>query len=340
MKIEKVKERKVRGFTLIELIAVLVIMAIIALIVTPLVMSIIRKARISADKRSIDAYGRSIELAIAGYLLDTGKFPTEVSQLTIEYSGSQVVCSTTQINSDSSVYLAGCTVAGRNVENYTYGSDKSPTYTAYTVGDQVTYNNVNYYVIKDSGAKESTVTLLKAEPLKVAEVNEYGAGHVNRYTGSSVGTAYDNNGYGGMAYYSSETCGWINNTWVETGCKNDYASSEIKYVVDAWKAAKAPAATEVRLISKDEIETERKEYDPCGGCGAVATGDIAKYNWMYNNNYWYWTNTPYTDSSSNVWSVTYDGLLGSNSVNNYNFFNGVVRPVITISKSVISNVGN
>ncbi len=110
---------KRNAFTLIELIGVLVIMAIIALIVTPLVMNIIRKARISADRRSIDAYGRSIELAIAGYLLDTGKFPTEVSQLTIEYSGNKVECSTTQINTDSSVYLAGCTVTGRNVENYT-----------------------------------------------------------------------------------------------------------------------------------------------------------------------------------------------------------------------------
>ena len=329
--------RKVRGFTLIELIAVLVIMAIIALIVTPLVMSIIRKARISADKRSVDAYGRSIELAIAGYLLDTGKFPTEVSQLTIEYSGSQVVCSTTQINTDSSVYLAGCTVAGRSVDNYTYGSDKTPqapTYTAYQGGDQVTYNNVDYYVIKDSDTTEESVTLLKAEPLTVAEVNQYGAGHVNRYTYSSVGTAYDNNGYGGIAYYTSETCGYVNNTWVETGCKTDYASSEIKYVVDAWKTAKAPAATEVRLISKDEIETERKEYDPCGGCGAVATGDSAKYNWMYNNNYWYWTNTPYTDSPSIVWNVYGDGGLGRRSVYDGS---GVVRPVITISKTNISS---
>ena len=62
-------KKQKNGFTLIELIAVLVIMAILALIVTPLVMSIIRKARISADKRSIDAYGRSIELAIAGHIL-------------------------------------------------------------------------------------------------------------------------------------------------------------------------------------------------------------------------------------------------------------------------------
>ena len=332
--------RKVRGFTLIELIAVLVIMAIIALIVTPLVMSIIRKARISADKRSVDAYGRSIELAIAGYLLDTGKFPTEVSQLTIEYSGNQVVCETTQINSDSSVYLAGCTVAGRNVENYTYGEDKTPqapTYTAYQVGDEVTYNNIDYYVIKDSSSSEDSVTLLKAEPLSVAEVNQYGNGHVNRYTYSSLGTAYDSNGYGVMAYYTSETCGYVNNTYVSDGCKNDYASSEIKYVVDAWKTAKAPAATEARLISKDEIETERKEYDPCGGCGAVATGDVAKYDWIYNNNYWYWTNTPYTDSSSYVWRVSGSGALGNYGVNGGY---GVVRPVITISKSLVSNAGN
>ena len=138
--------KKKKGFTLIELIAVLVILAILALIVTPLVMNIIRKARISADKRSVDAYGRSVELAIANYLLDNGDFPTDVSQLTIEYSGDEVACSTTQLNSDSSVYLAGCTVGGRSVE-YTYGKEESIVYNAYEVGDEVTYNNVDYHVL-------------------------------------------------------------------------------------------------------------------------------------------------------------------------------------------------
>ena len=336
------KKLKKKGFTLIELIAVLVIMAIIALIVTPLVMSIIRKARISADKRSVDAYGRSIELAIAGYLLDNGKFPTEVSQLTIEYSGNKVECETTQINTDSSVYLAGCTVAGRNVENYTYGSDKSPTYTAYTVGNQVAYNNVDYYVIKDSGAKESAVTLLKAEPLSVEEVNTYGAGHVNMNVPSRESfyqTAYDSNGYGGMQYYSSSTCGYNGTSWVADGCKTTYAQSEAKYVVDAWKVAQAPAATEARLISKQEIDDnfEFEEYDiPCGGCGAKDQR-ISK-TWMYSSNYNYWTMSQYNDSSSDVWGVhSNGGLYSFNVVTNSN---GVVRPVITISKSNISSVGN
>lgn len=109
----------------------------IALIITPLVTSIIRKARIFADKRSIAAYGRSIDLAIAEYLMDTGSFPTSLAQLIVEYSYDYVVCETTQINPDSSVYLAGCKVKERDVTNYTYGSDKSPSYKTYNIGDEV-----------------------------------------------------------------------------------------------------------------------------------------------------------------------------------------------------------
>ncbi len=276
-----------RGFTLIELIAVLVIMAILALIVTPLVMNIIRKARIAADKRSIDAYGRSIELAIAGYLLDTGKFPTSVGDLSIEYSGDEVICSITQLNDDSSVYLTGCTVKGRTVD-YAYGSDKTPpapTYTAYSVGDSVTYNNVNYYVIKNSGTTESSVTLLKAEPLSYSEVQTYSAG-----TGASI---YDKNGYGGMQYHSSS---------------NSYEGSYIKTAVDAWKAAKAPAATEARLITKNELidnlgyvlkeNATYEQYIPSG----------TTPSWVYNSNYYYWTMSPYTDSASSVWLV-FDSTL-------------------------------
>ena len=341
------KKFKKKGFTLIELIAVLVIMAILALIVTPLVMNIIRKARVSADKRSVDAYGRSIELAIAGYLLDTGKFPTEVSQLTIEYSGNKVVCSTTQINSDSSVYLAGCTVAERSVENYTYGSDKSSTYTAYEVGDEVRYNNVNYYVIKNSNTTEESVTLLKAEPLSVEEVNTYGGvgtenNHVNMNVPSSESyyqTAYDSNGYGGMQYYSSSNCAINGST---SGCITNYNSSEVKYVVDAWKNANAPLATEARLLAYDEIqdnfELKHEEIKPCGdGCGVIINRDSFNEEWMYNNNYGYWV-----ISDSLIYLIYSNGAINSyNIVDDYHAqklgMSYVIRPVITISKSNLSS---
>ena len=270
-------------------------MAILALIVTPLVMNIIRKARIAADKRSIDAYGRSIELAIAGYLLDTGKFPTQLSQLTIEYSGDTVTCSTTQINPDSSVYLAGCKVKNRTVEGYVFGKDLSPSYEAYSLGDEVTYNGVDYYVLKDSDSKNNIVTLLKATPLTTAEVNQYGGvgtdnSHVNRYTLSSQGVAFDINGYGGMAYYSSEGCGYPNNSFHHDGCINNYEDSDIKYVVDSWINDKVSTKDIInaRLITSEEIENnigyQEYEYRPCQVCD-VEISKIIALTWIYSGDY-------------------------------------------------------
>ena len=302
------------GFTLIELIAVLVIMAIIALIATPLVMSIIKKARISADKRSIDAYGRSVELAIAGYLLDTGDFPTDINQLTIEYSGDEVVCTTTQLKSDSSIYLAGCTVGGRSVDGYTYGKEETVSYDAYEVGDEVTYNNVNYYVIKDSSASESTVTLLKAEPLSANDITTY-----------SAGTGAQTDGNGGMQYHSSSSA---------------YEGSYVKATVDAWKTANAPVASEARLITIDELKDNL-------GYELIDNGSIQLWSpadstpsWVYSNNYWYWTMSQYNDSSYDVWIVMSNGVLGGNGAGHSGGGDGgddygVVRPVITISKSSI-----
>ena len=315
-------------------------MAIIALIVTPLVMSIIRKARIAADKRSVDAYGRSIELAIAGYLLDTGKFPTEVSQLTIEYSGNQVVCSTTQINTDSSVYLAGCTVAGRSTGNYTYGEDKTPpapTYTAYNVGDTVTYNGMNFYVVSPSGTNEDSVTALKAEPLTVDEVTTYGVGHINRYTVDSQGVAYDENGYGGMTYYSSGTCRM--NTL--SGCTSDYDDSDIKFAVDAWAADKFADGVlktdslgyKARLLTYEELTTTLGYTPAAQDATSMSLNSDDTPSWVYNSNYSYWTMIPYQDEASRVWDIGDNGNVYANLF--YNNYNLVVRPVVTFSKSAL-----
>ena len=308
-----------KGFTLIELIAVLVIMAILALIVTPLVMNIIRKARIVADKRSIDAYGRSIEYAIASYLLDNGKFPTSVGELSIEYSGDEVICSTTQLNDDSSVYLTGCTVKGRSVD-YAYGDDKTPqapTYPAYSISqsasDTVTYNGVSYYVIEDSGTTESTVKLLKAEPLNEEEVSIYSNGTGARISGN------------GMQYHSSS---------------NAYDGSYIKTTVDAWKAAKAPAALEARLITFDEL-VNNLGYE----IGLVVSDDFyipsgSTPNWVYNTNCWYWTMTPFHDALKQVWGVKKD-RISNVDVYDGGYFNGnyhgAVRPVIVLPKSELQS---
>ena len=284
-------------------------------------MNIIRKARVSADKRSIDAYGRSIELAIADYLLDKGEFPTSIEELTIEYSGDKVECTTAQLNSDSSVYLSECTVGGRSVD-YTYGKDNTPTYKTYKVGDEVTYNNVDYYVIKDSSKSESTVTLLKSEPLTYEEVQTYSNG-----TGAQTS---DNNGYGGMQYYSSETC-WNGDT---SGCTTNYASSQIKYVVDAWKNSNADSALEARLIQYDEFENLGfvEGYINPSDIGLIKSDNTP--SWVYNSNYTYWTSSQYNDYKFLVWGVDRVGKLIDVNIHNRNDI--VVRPVIVLDKSVLN----
>ena len=333
---------KKKAFTLIELIAVLVIMAILALIVTPLVMNIIRKAKTAADKRSIDAYGRSIEIAIANYLLDKGDFPTSINDLTIEYSGDEVVCSTTQLNSDSSVYLTGCAVAGKNVD-YSYGSDKNPVvYDEYSIGDEVEYKGIDYYVIDDSGEDEVSVTLLKKTPLTVEEVNLYGGvgtenNHVNVYVTSNVNSNYykkakDVNGYGGLAYFSSEVCS--SDTRDFSGCTTDYELSEAKYVIDNWVNSNLSNVFRARLITKDEYElmTTIETYETPTEPGRRT---FPMYNWMYNNDYKYWTMTPEDDSSTVLFIVNQDGFLSGGYVGDFRYAvrPHVLRPVVELYKN-------
>src|SRR5574344_146386 len=62
-----------KAFTLIELLAVIVILAIIALIITPVITDVIKKARESSDLRSAEAYVKAAENYYAEATLDSNK---------------------------------------------------------------------------------------------------------------------------------------------------------------------------------------------------------------------------------------------------------------------------
>ncbi len=185
--------------------------------------------------------------------------------------------------------------------------------------------------------------MLKAEPLSVEEVNLYGGvgtanNHVNMYltnytTASYYQTAYDNNGYGGMQYYSSATCTGYGDI---SGCRSDYASSEVKYVVDAWKTSKSPTAIEARLITIDELKNFNygEEQDCGGGCKYVPVNENV-LPWVYNSNYTYWTMSSLNDLQTHVWDVNNSGILGPKSVE---LAGGTVRPVITLKKTALGDI--
>ena len=415
-----------KAFTLIELIAVLVILEILSLIIVPIVLNIVSKTKNSANKRSVDAYGKSIEIAISSYLLETGDFPNSLDDLKIEYNG-EIVCEKKQLNKDSSIYLSKCMIDGeyvkdntedgyyhygkkevtdedyidmygkaleKAVNNYKYIYRKLPTdlnnleisyngpkvvcaqrslnydgtvymtncsvndlvvsdssnkdgYYHYKEKDEVTYNGIDYYVIKHSNEQSDTVTLLKKDPLTVAEVNKYGGvgtenNHVNKNTSESKGTAYDNNGYGEMAYYSSETCGYTSasgyKTFVETGCMTDYAKSDVKHVVDAWAKdnikiddiRKDKTGYSARLITYDEL-TDNFGYERSNESTVPLSSNGKTPNWVYNSNR-YWTMSTVEDSASSVWEVASVGIIHYQG-NVYSI--DAVRPVITILKSAL-----
>ncbi len=123
--------KKKNAFTLIELIAVLVILAVVSLVVAPLILNVVRRAKDSANKRSIDGYGRAVEYAMANYQLEYLKYPDSFEELEIEYTGSKVECETSRINSDYTIYLSKCKVNGKLVNDtktqdgyYHYGTLK------------------------------------------------------------------------------------------------------------------------------------------------------------------------------------------------------------------------
>ena len=255
--------KKKKGFTLIELIAVLVILAILALIVTPLVMSIIKKARISADKRSIDAYGRSIELAIAGYLMDNGSFPTDISQLTIEYSGDEVVCLTTQLNSDSSVYLEDCTVGRREVIGYTYGEDKKPIQSAVenllSKANPVTVTNYN------GGNTKEMYTFSHPATEQTGTLTDY------RYIGSNP------NNY---VIFNNELWRIIGVFTVEDG--NGNAEQRLKIVTNKWDNASLNTYLNSDYYSNLSPESKNMIVDTkyyLGGSDTNFGGAEIYYNW-------------------------------------------------------------
>ena len=202
---------------------------------------------------------------------------------------------------------------------------------------------MKFYVVSSSGTSEDRVTVLKETPLKIDEVSTYGMAHINSYTYMSQGTTYDKNGYGGMAYYSTETCGFPSGSYesVKTGCTTDYEESDIKYVIDAWANDRLTVSDlkadslgyKARLLTYEELIISLGYNPPAENTNYMNLNTEDTPSWVYNSNYYYWTMSSSSNKNDEVWAVNAYGSIEYGLVW-YNF-GYVVRPVITISKSVL-----
>ncbi len=135
---------------------------------------------------------------------------------------------------------------------------------------------------------------------------------------------------GGVAYYTSETCGFINGSWVTSGCISDYRESDVKHIVDAWASNELNLeylvsdsdGYKVRLLTHSDLENlgyEKNDFGQYIGSGI--------YNWV--NIAYYWSKI-----SSGNGRVYY--FLGHNNLYSLEVVaKAGVRPVINLKKSAI-----
>jgi len=215
--------------------------------------------------------------------------------------------------------------------NYNIAESKPvATVCSYEIGDEITYDDETYYVIRNSDSTVDYVVALKDTPLTAQQVNTYGD--------ESVYVSQD----GEYPYYTSETCSTdYYNNWDYSlhdgefyGCLSNYNQSNVKNIVDRWASQNESDLIDIgeykaRLISQDDIIN-------LGYIFYMYTGNLKKegeklYDWLFVNDYEYWTMTSVYDNYEFVYSINDDATY------DYVFNKLKIRPVINLKKSAIES---
>ena len=149
---------KKRGFTLVELLAVIVILAIIALIAVPVFLGIINNTKKSSDKEGVNLYTDTVEKAIQKKQMSDPNFmpdkctiktdgnlecfsgTTSLGTVKVSMKGTKPSSGTIYITEDDVTYenivLNGKTYY-KKASNATLVNDAAPT--GVSIGDKYTY---------------------------------------------------------------------------------------------------------------------------------------------------------------------------------------------------------
>ena len=332
-------KEKNKGFTLVELLAVIVILALIALIATPIILNVINDAKKQAAKDSAYGYMDAVEKYIVSSELEDesiqdGTYRVEDLNKKISVKGSTPDNGNIEIK-NSSVKSYDIGIDGYVVSNGKV--DKVSTTKSFKNGTAVYYNPETGNKCSKEAAKSTTGT--KSGCMKWYVFND-------KEGNATVNVILDHNTTANVA-------------WNSTGNNSEMKEVKIKLEEDTkdWKnTARLITANEVAKITGNtnwdaskESQTlfclDTNQSDGTNHC--AKTKGTSKYTWLFDytsvctdygcnisdsSNWGYWTSIPYKDNTINVWVVNSYGSLTLDYVTRTVVG---IRPVITISKSNI-----
>lgn len=340
-----------KGFTLIEILGVMVLIATLTLLVLPNIIN-----RFSNKKEDISNTNKEIIIGAAKlYVSDNKEELNDYSTYCIDinsliekkYLSEKKDAFNNEDYADT--HKVKVTI-GKPYEYEVVESGQCTNKSIYATGNKIKVNDIEFYIIS---SHDDYVVALKAEPLTVDEINTYGGvgtenNHVNVYSEiSSRGHAgyplniYNHNGYGGMAYYTSEECG-VNPAdgggfYVSYDkCNLNYDQSDVKYVVDNWYSSKFNNNQlkevdnyKARIPSQDDLS---KFYPNCDANKYFCGPDEKTPEWLRSHvaSWLMQSNQNYA-----LQMAHFDGSL-SNSINI--LFNSAVCPIINVYKSAVQQI--
>ena len=343
---------KKKGFTLVELLAVIVILAIIALIATPIILNVISDAKKEAAKDSAYGYIEAIENAIImndfeeddNFLSPNASGCYELKKLDnkVNIKGTKP-----KIDDKAQVCLKDGTVTnltGVEIDGYefTYANDelsmneKSKKYTVYANGTEIYYN-------PETGKK--CTTAVSTPGTKSGCMEWYAFNDDDK--SSTVNVILDHNTTANVAWNSTGNNSEMKE--VKIALENDTKDwKNTARLITANEIAKITGNTgfDVNNLNQDWFCLDTNKSDTTNQC-AKEKGK-SEYAWLFDYTYectnygcnkadsstWgYWTSTTKTGTTDAAWGVSRSGDLNSFGVVTSTYLG--IRPVITISKSNI-----
>ena len=337
---------KKKGFTLIELLAVIVVLAVIALIATPIVLNLVKTAKIGSAEQSVTGYVKAVENTIIKDMINN----KEVSDGTYKYNsieadisgkrptGGKYTVKNGKVESGN-FCVDGYTIEYKNGQSKKISDTCEVLYQVYENGTAIYFNPETGKVCNQNDAVSTTGT--KTGCMKWYTFNDEGS------KTETVNMILDHNTTANVAYNST-----LSNTEMK----------EVKTALDSdtstWDKslnARLITANEVAKITgntsfDEKISTYDKYFylDSNNQTQVANSTNKSKYSWLYDYTYsckaygcniedsstWsYWTSVPIAGRTDIVWIMSRIGYLYNRSTSD-NDYSGV-RPVITVPKSII-----